>query len=775
MACRPVLGVLAAGSLALAVPAVAQDGAGPGGTTLLPTIDVVTTTPLPGLGVDVEKVPSAVTIVPQSAITRTQSPNVVKALTEQVPSISVGESSGNSFQPDVSFRGFVASPVAGTPEGIAVYQNGVRINEAFGDTVNWDLIPTIAIRDIGVVSNNPAFGLNALGGAVSIQMQDGFGFQGVETQLMGGSFGRIQGSVQAGKQVGDFAAYIAIEGVHEDGFRRDSASDIRRLYGDVGYKTDTAEFHLNVEFASNNFGASASAPIELLQQDYSSIYTTPQTTANRIGFVNLTGTVQATPSWTLQGNAYVRVFNQAHVDGNSTDVEPCKIPSLLCFGDNSTPANGSFSTQLGNPFAAGSSLGEIDDTTTRSIGYGASLQATNTDKLLGHENRFVVGLSLDTATTKFGANSQLGVIDPTFMVDGAGLYLGASGDPTSIGPVSLQATNIYGGLFAIDTFDVTDRLSITAGGRFNVANIDLKDQLGGDVNGNSTFQRFNPLIGLTYKITPDVGAYAGYSEANRAPTPLELGCADPLHPCIIDSFLVSDPALKQVVARTVEAGLRGSHELGPDSGRIGWKVGVFHTENFDDIQNIPSPVQGFGYFQNVGRTLRQGVEAEANYKSDTLFVYASYAFVDATFRTPVVLGSPNNPFADADGNIAVKPGDQIPLVPRNRVKAGFDYNVTEIWKVGADVLYTGAQYYDGDASNLNAKLPSYKTVDLHSSYRVTKSVEVFGQIENLFDSHYYNYGTFFDTGQIAFANFTDPRSVSPGRPRAFYAGIKATF
>ena len=130
-----------------------------------------------------------------------------------------------------------------------------------------------------------------------------------------------------------------------------------------------------------------------------------------------------------------------------------------------------------------------------------------------------------------------------------------------IGPVSLRATNRYTGLYALDTFDVTDAFSITAGGRINHARIQLEDQIGTALNGEHTFSRFNPIIGGTYKINSGLTAYAGYSEANRAPTPLELACADPARPCIIAAFLIADPPLKQVVSRTVEAGLRGTTEL----------------------------------------------------------------------------------------------------------------------------------------------------------------------------------------------------------------------
>jgi outer membrane receptor protein involved in Fe transport len=224
------------------------------------------------------------------------------------------------------------------------------------------------------------------------------------------------------------------------------------------------------------------------------------------------------------------------------------------------------------------------------------------------------------------------------LFSGSGIFLGRSGDPVSLGPVSLRTTNQYSGLYALDTFDVTNAFSMTAGGRFNDARIALEDQIGTALNGNSTYERFNPIIGGTYKIIPELSAYAGYSEANRAPTPLELGCADPARPCLIAAFLVSDPPLKQVVARTVEAGLRGTKDL--NIGTLGWKLGGFRTDNTDDILAIPSPaLQGFGYFQNVGSTRRQGIEAEVTLKSRALQLYASYALVDARFLDSLQVGS----------------------------------------------------------------------------------------------------------------------------------------
>jgi iron complex outermembrane receptor protein len=733
----------------------------------------------PGTALAVDKVASAINFVDTKQIERTGSLNVTDALQQSVGSVNITEVTGNPFQPNVEFRGFVGSPVSGTPQGLAVYQNGVRINEAFGDTVNWDLIPTAAIKSVAVVTNNPAFGLNALGGAVTVQMKDGFGYQGAEINTMAGSYGRIQSSLQWGKQADQFAIYGALEGLHDDGFRNFSPSNIRRFYSDVGYRNENAEFHLNMGVADNKFGASATVPNELLQNYWGATYTTPQTTANQVAYANLTGKVDVTPTWTVQTIAHARAFGQQVVDGNPTGTQPCDADAtLLCFGDASTPANGLDGNQLSNPFVPGAILGQIDRTTTRSTTGGFSVEATNTDELFGHGNRFVVGTSIDSSVTQFTASAELGTVGSNYVVDGSGVFLGRSGSPVSIGPVSLRTTNQYTGFYVLDTFDVTKAFSITAGGRYNDARIALEDQLGGLLNGNERFDRFNPIIGGTYKITSEITAYAGYSEANRAPTPLELGCADPANPCIIAAFLVSDPSLKQVVSRTIEAGFRGTRDLG--FGTLDWKLGGFRATNTDDIMAIPDPdLQGFGFFQNVGSTRRQGIEAEAKFKSSAWQIYGSYTFIDARFLDALQLGS-NSPFADANGQIQVLPGDQIPAIPRHRVKAGFDYNITDAFKVGADAVFVSSQYLVGDESNQAPKLPSYTVFNVHTSYQVSKTIQVYGRINNLFDSRYATYGTFFDTNALPnFANggapFLDARSLSPASPRTFYAGLKVTF
>ena len=213
-------------------------------------------------------------------------------------------------------------------------------------------------------------------------------------------------------------------------------------------------------------------------------------------------------------------------------------------------------------------LGEIDRSWTQSRSLGGTAQAVDTDKIYGHDNTFTVGASLDYGWTNFTGNSQLGVV-PGFVnnslpVIGLPLLHQRARQLPRAGRA--KANDTYVGLYALDTFNATDRLALTGGARFNFAGIDLSGENGAFTNGYSTFFHVNPTVGLTYKITPDVNLYAGYAMTNRAPTPLELGCADPNNPCIIDNFLSSDPPLKQVIGQTFELGFRGHNDLANGAG-----------------------------------------------------------------------------------------------------------------------------------------------------------------------------------------------------------------
>jgi iron complex outermembrane recepter protein len=746
--------------------------------------------PVKGSEIPLDKVPGAASVITSGAIARSGSPAIQDAIQQNVPGVIMSDVSGNPFSTDIQYRGFTASPVEGTPQGLAVYQNGVRINEVFGDTVNWDLIPSSAIKSIAVVSGNPLYGLNALGGAINVTMKDGFGFQGIESDTRGGSYGRIQESLQFGKQVDNFAAYLGIEAIRDDGWRQFSPSDVKRMYADLGVKGKDSEIHINFTGAETAVGAVGPTPVELLSQNYNSVYTNPQTTNNQLAMLSINGTTKLSDTWSGSGVTYLRSFHQRHVDANVSDVGNCAVLNNKPF-DPTLPlclqtADGSIvpvSDQRGkivptSQFGQNDTIGEIDRTSNDTNSYGLSLQATNKDTLFGFKNLFIAGASYDHGDVKTTSKAELGTLDTSnLVINGNGVFLNS---PLDIAPVDLKTTTNYYGLFFTDTFDATDRLALTVGGRYNYEAISLLDLTGGNLTGDHVFARFNPLAGATYKINSNLSLYGGYSEASRAPTPAELGCADPNQPCLLASFLVSDPSLKQVVSKTWQGGLRG--DFSPfGRGNLNWTAGVFRTQNFNDIMIAISPqIPTRGFFQNIGDTQRQGVEASATYKLDRLTLNANYAYVDATFLNSVTLSSPNNPFADDDGNIFVRPGDHIPSIPAHRLKAGFDYALTDAWSVGVNAVLASSQYYFGDASNQNPKLPGYGVVNLRTSYEVTKGVTIYGLINNLFDHKYATYGTFYDTDIKTVSgdpstSLSNPAMVTPAQPFSVYAGVKVRF
>src|SRR5689334_12052191 len=220
----------------LAGPAVAQERSGPE----LGEVIVVAPTPVPGVGVNADKLPGVVKSLGSEAFERTGSLALPDALEQPIAGASLGDTQGNAFTRDFNFRGFQASPLQGTAQGFAVYMAGVRLNEAFGDTVNWDLVPEVAIKGADLFTSNPAFGLNALGGAVTLRMKSGFNTTGGGLTGQLGSFRRTYGSAEQAFSAGPWGLYIAIDGGHERGWRRHSPSDVARAYADLGWKEGPA-------------------------------------------------------------------------------------------------------------------------------------------------------------------------------------------------------------------------------------------------------------------------------------------------------------------------------------------------------------------------------------------------------------------------------------------------------------------------------------------------------------------------------------------------------
>ena len=755
------------------------------------------------------KIPSTVeTITPRQIDVDRGTDNIIATFARETPGINLSDSQGNSNRVDVTYRGFTASSVQGVPQGLAVYQNGIRINEAFGDVVNFDLIPPQAVQRIDVVTGNPAFGLNAIGGAVNIQMKNGFTWQGTEITAFGGSDGRVAGNLQYGKIVDNWSFYFTGDGLNDRGWRYENPSTIGRLYADLGYKTPDSEFHLIGLAARSFYGAAAATPVDFTHVDPRAIFTYPQTQTTQVGTIQLTGRVDISPTWDLAGNAYFRRFSESYVDGNDGNFEQCSSRSsfrgFLCYQDDGfSPSAGQSQLAFRNqflllgqqnqriPYRANIPYGTIDTTQTQATGYGGSLQAANRDRIFGLPNTFVIGGSVDAADFSFKSQSQLGVINPNLSITvdpnnpyygtipGLGTEMIRTLGALGIAPSSVQGSNLYLGLYATDTLDLTDRLSLTAGFRLNYAHIQTRDLTGfsPDVNATNEFFKVNPLAGLTYQFDRALNLYGSYSESNRAPTPLELACANPNQPCLLPNSLVADPPLKQVTGQTYEVGFRGVIPSFLSGGNLTYKAGVFRTDLKNDIIQIAvSGNAARAYYTNVPATRRQGIEVSTEYVvNPDLLVYANYALIDATYQFDQTLSSPNNPLSD-DGAIFVKKGNKIPLIPDHQIKAGFEYNITPNWRFGLNVSAFSSSYFRGDDSNLNRKLPAYYVMNFTTKYQVTKNLEIFGLITNLTNNRYATFGTFAETGAVTTSlSISDPRTTTLAQPLSVYAGLTYRF
>ena len=756
-----------------------------------PEVVVFGTTPIPGTTVDIDKIPGNVQILTSSDLSREGSPSLTGALNTNLSSVNINDDLDDPFQPDILYRGFEASPVLGTPQGLAVYQNGVRINEAFGDTVNWDLFPNVAINQVELVSSSPLYGLNALGGAISVNMKNGFTYDGGQLELSGGSYGQHSAVGQFGMNSGSFGVYVAGQALDWDGWRQFSDDRIRTLYAALSYHTERVVLDLSYSFAQNALNGQGPTPVQELAVNRSLVFTGPQTDVNDLDFFTLNGAVRLSNTWSLQGVAYYRVYSQSVQNGNTTNYMACtSIPGILCQPDGVTPLMNAAGQTLPDISQGGTIfIGENDFELINAWGRGGALQVTNNDRLFGLDNQFSLGAAIDYASTNFYSGAQIGVINSQLLVLPSNLYVytpensqGAvlNGDPQ---PVSVDSVNKNLGGFFTDTLNVTPDLAVTGSGRYNIANIDLVDQQGTNLTGSNRFVHFNPAIGATYKLMPTMTLYGGWAVNTRTPTASEIECSNPLTPCLLPTNLAGDPpTLRQVVSHTSELGLRGTipASAGHD-GELSWNLSVFRTLLHDDIYGIATSISS-GFFQNIGDTRRQGLEAGLGYKSSRFSAYANYSLVQATFRSPLVVPSPSNPFQDAAGNIQVEPGDHLPGIPENRIKLGADFKIVQPWSVGASVNWVSDFYYVGDESNQLQPIPGYTVVNLHSTYQPSSHFELFLSINNLLNRKYATWGILSDPTGIGAPGVppngvtngpgVDNRFLSPAPPFEIFGGLR---
>jgi len=765
--------------LVLALCLVAPDAAAQDASSPAPPRDPresVATTPALGTGVPLDQVPANVQVVDRATLDLHPTAPLSDTLADQLPSGSFSDTQGSRFATTLNLRGYTASPVLGSPQGVAVYQNGQRINDAFGDVVNWSTIPSFALDRVEVTPGaNPVFGLNAQGGAAALRMKDGFSAPGTRITTTADSFGAVSGTAEYGYDGGSYALYGGVSGLHDHGWRDHSPADVFQSYLSLGTRGDRLDTGLDFTFADTSFVGNGAAPLELLADDYSAVFTHPDETAEQL--FNLAGHAGLAlgPATTLEATGYLRHNAVRTRNADQSGLAPCSgSPGFLCAdagGADETIATDASGGALSSTLDVS---GLLNKTSTLTQSTGASVQLGDHRDLLGDGNVFLLGAALDFGFTRYETHGLAGTLGASRGVDSLGFALG--GDALN---TDLRARNRDLGIYLSDVASLTPELSLTLAGRLNLAQVDLADLAGTALDGSHDFSRFNPSLGLTYAWAASLDTYASYGEANRTPTAAELACADPERPCRVPNAFTADPSLDQVVSRTAEIGARGrifpSWGAADDLISLRWSAAFYSAWNHDDILFIASgPVVGSGFFANAGATRRIGVEASLDGHWNGASCFLRYGFVDATFQSSLAIPSPANPFADASGDIHVRRGDHLPNLPAHDLRVGVDVPLTEQWSAGLDGQVVSGRRYQGDESNQLRQVPGYAIASFSSRYRFTAGIEARFRIENLFDAKYYSSGALGDPSAVLPGD-SDPRFLVPGRPRTFELALSARF
>ncbi|SDF72246.1 TonB-dependent receptor [Terriglobus roseus] len=800
------------------------------------TVDVIASTPIGALNVPLKDVPVPVQTLSAQTLLDTNAIDLTDAMKRRLNGVYVNENQNNPFQPDVNYRGYTASPLVGSPAGLSVYMDGVRQNQPFGDVVQWDLIPKVAISSMELIpGSNPLYGLNTLGGAIAVQTKDGIANQGFVISGYGGSFGRRAVDAEYGGNKGAWNWFAAGTLYHEDGWRTLSPSSVRQGFAKLGYAQGGTLVSLSGGYAINNLTGNGTQDFRAinrttgLNHGYNSVYSIPDVTYQHQPFLTLNVTQAISSSVTINANAYVRYTRQNTANGDINDDSFDQSLYTLSAGDKtaltkagipypSTVQNASTvpfpylrciaqTLQKDEPYEK--CTGVDTDTVTRqhAAGFSGVLNWNTT------HNKLSVGAGFDRGGLTFQQTGQFGYLNTDgISITRVNAFLDGTytdDDGTVIdNRVNLHGTTTTPSFFVTDTFSL-NKWVLNVGGRYNHTSINNVDRLPpasyrGTLTAVNNFQRFNPTAGIVYKASSLLNGYFNYDESSRAPTSTELGCADPNFPCSLPNALVSDPPLKQVVSRTFEFGFRGN----PD-GRYRWSAGYFHTNNYDDLLFVAAQATGYGYFQNFGKTRRQGVEAAASAHLRKLDAGAEYTFLQATYQSSQTIEADSNSSNSnaksgekgvADGGlITIQPGNNIPQVPQHMFKLYSDYHPLLKLGISADFNLISSSYVRGNENNQHqadgvyylgsGKSPGFGVVNLGSSYNITSHFQLFAQINNLLNRHYYTAGQLATTPYDANGNFVarpfaayasgdyavrNTTYLAPGAPIAVFGGLRVT-
>jgi outer membrane receptor protein involved in Fe transport len=783
----------------------------------LPQVVVIGTTPLPGIGLSKEQIPAAVQSATARDLAGSKATDLADFLNRSMGSVHVNETQGNPFMVDVNYRGYTASPLLGTPQGLSVYLDGVRMNQPFGDVVMWDLIPQSAISSVTLMAGgNPLFGLNTLGGSLAIETKDGRRNPGTALELTAGSYGRASlGLEHGGSNEQGLDWFVTGKAYRESGWRDDSPSRIGQLFGKLGWHDASTDIKLSLSHADNDLTGNGLQEAQMLEADRSSVFTKPDQTRNRATMLNLRGKTSLSDQLMLSGNAYWRHTRTTTLNGDlnegalGQDVyysgQTADQTWLAANGHASAAAEGAGTlptlrciAQAGLGGAPNDyCTGLINTSSTRQSNAGLSAQLSFSNEAPGLRNLAVVGAAYDSSLVHFKQGTEFGYLNADRSITGVGVYADGTQDSENAFDqrVDLSGKVRTWSVFGTNTLSLDETWHLTTSARYNDTRLTNTDRLypynnattqgeqRGSLDGNHTFRRLNPSLGVSFTPSRAFGSYLGYSESSRAPTSIELGCADPEFGCRLPNSMAGDPALKQVVSRTWELGVRGAL-----AHKTSWNLGYFRGDSSDDILFVANSAST-GYFKNVGKTRREGIEAGLSGTLNKLSLGLNYTYLIATYQSQEALNSQYNSAADANGAITVKAGDHIPLIPSHLLKANAHYQLSTAVGTALEMVAVGGSFVRGNENNLHTadgdsalgsgRVPGYAVFNLSFDYQIDKQFKLFGSINNLFDRQYETAGqlgpyAFTATGAYRNSDATGTTFYSPGAPRMFWLGLRYT-
>ena len=794
-------------------------------------VDVISTTPLPGVDLPISEIPAPARSLTEKDLEGSGSLDLSDLLNRRLSNVSINEIQGNPFQPDVNYRGYTASPLLGTPQGISVYMDGVRLNQPFGDVVSWDLIPRIAISSTTLMpGSNPLFGLNTLGGALSIQTKNGMNASGGSVEASYGSHVRRALEFEyGGSNAKGWHWYFAGNRFGENGWRTDSHTDIRQVFSKFGRTDARNAISLSVALANNSMNGNALQEQRLLDRTYSSIYTRPDNTHNRSALLNLEARRSLSPRAILSGNIYYRNIrtrtlnadiNEESLDQSLYQPGSAEQTALANAGYTGFPTSGA--NAANTPFPSWRCIanvlledepgekcnGLINRSRLSQRNFGLSGQLTLYGAMGRSRNQLTAGAAFDRSRVGFGQSTELGYLNTDRSVTGLQVFADGVSAGTIDGEPFDRRVDLRGN---VQTWSVyaTDATSIgpwhfTVSGRFNRTTVNNRDGIQpgggpGSLDGNHAFTRLNPAAGVTYTPVEAINLYFGYSEGSRAATSIELGCADPGQPCKLPNAMAGDPPLQQVVTRTWEAGVRSL-----TGTPFQWSFGYFAASNHNDILFVTSTQSGFGYFRNFGKTKREGIEGSLSRTFwERVTLGGGYTFLSSTYASAETLNGSGNSTSDAgsglEGVIDIQPGDHIPLNPRHMLKSFLDYAATSRLSFNLNLIAASSSFARGNENNLHepdgqyylgsGKSPGYGIVNAGTRFELHRNLELVAQLSNVFNKRYSTaaqLGATGFTGDGAFIARPFPAIsgefplqqatfYAPGAPRAFSIGTRVKF